>query len=104
MMKKSFFALLACALVFACQPDDPEKGKKPQDDEKKPGPEVVDYTPQPGTYTYEELIDALKETFYADFDVNYAYFTPETGEDLEQVLAELKEKEQLSEHTQEDAT
>ena len=52
MMKKSFFALLACALVFACQPDDPEKGKKPQDDEKKPGPEVVDYTPQPGTYTF----------------------------------------------------
>ena len=49
MKANSFFALLACALVFACQPEQPEKEKKNND---KPEPEVVDYTPQPGTYTF----------------------------------------------------
>ncbi len=59
-----------------------------------PGDEYSDgRCPQPGTYTYEELIDALKETFYADFDVNYAYFTPETGEEGDDVMALYLEAE-----------
>ena len=43
--------------------------------------------PRTGTYTYEELIEELKEEFYQDFEVKYGLFTPDTGEEGDDVMA-----------------
>ena len=52
-MRKSLLVsviIAAGALLLACQPETPEKEKKPEKDKEKQ--EEVDYTPKPGTYTF----------------------------------------------------
>ncbi len=49
--------------------------------------------PRLGTYTYDELVEELKEVFYTDFDVNYALFTPDTGKEGDDVMALYLESE-----------